>query len=423
MERMRGDCCYHERMQLSGRHILIGVTGGIAAYKTPILVRHLCNCGAEVQVVMTRGALEFATPASLQAVSGRPVRTDLWDRQAEAAMSHIELARWAERILIAPATAHFLAVLAGGLAPDLLSTLCLAKRAPGILAPAMNQAMWRAPSTARNVAALRADGWLLVGPDEGEQACGDVGPGRMAEPEELARAVQRSFVAPALAGRRVLVTAGPTLEAIDPVRCLSNRSSGKQGYAVAAAAAAAGAEVTLVSGPCALPAPPVAQCIQVASAQEMHDAVHAHLAGQDLFIGVAAVSDYRPIRPRQRKIKKQGGQGLSVQLEQNPDIIASVAASPNPPVVVGFAAETEQPLARAREKRRRKGLDAIVVNDLSRPGIGFDSDRNAATLIWNGGELNFPCQSKQDLASGLIGQLADLFADRLAGASAESAAG
>ena len=372
---------------------------------------------------MTRGALEFATPASLQAVSGRPVRTDLWDRQAEAAMSHIELARWAERILIAPATAHFLAVLAGGLAPDLLSTLCLAKREPGMLAPAMNQAMWRTPATVRNVAALRADGWLLIGPDEGEQACGDVGPGRMAEPEELARGGAAELRRPG-AGRAARAGhcrphAGGHRPGALPIQIEAPASRAMRWPR---RAAAAGAQVTLISGPCALPPPPVAQCIQVVSAQEMHDAVHAHLDGQDLFIGVAAVSDYRPVRPRRQKIKKQGGQGLSVPLEQNPDIIASVAASPNPPVVVGFAAETEQPLARAREKRRRKGLDAILVNDLSRPGIGFDSDRNAATLIWNGGELNFPCQSKQDLAHRLIAQLADLFADRLAGASAESAA-
>ena len=410
-------------MQLSGKRILVGVTGGIAAYKSPILVRHLCKIGAEVQVVMTRSALEFATPTSLQAVSGHPVRTDLWDREAEAAMGHIALARWADCILIAPATAHFLAVLAGGLAPDLLATLCLAKRGPGILAPAMNQAMWRAPATVRNLAALREDGWLLAGPEEGEQACGEVGPGRMAEPENLVRAVQRSLVAPVLAGRRALITAGPTVEAIDPVRHFSNRSSGKQGYALAAAAAAAGAQVTLVSGPCQLPPPQVAQLIQVASAQEMHDAVHAHLAGQDLFIGVAAVADYRPVRPSPRKIKKQGSRSLSVQLQQNPDIIASVAARPNPPVVVGFAAETEQPLARAREKRLRKGLDAIVVNDVSRQDIGFNSNRNAATLIWSGGELTLPCQSKQAVAHSLIRHIADLFADRLAGVRTESAAG
>ncbi|MYG11344.1 MAG: bifunctional phosphopantothenoylcysteine decarboxylase/phosphopantothenate--cysteine ligase CoaBC, partial [Gammaproteobacteria bacterium] len=372
-------------MSLAGKHILLGVTGGIAAYKAAILVRHLCNEGAEVQVVLTQGAAQFVTPVTLQALSGRPVRDDLWDQEAEAAMGHIELARWADLILVAPATAHFMANLAQGAAPDLLTTLCLASDAPVLLAPAMNQAMWRDAATQRNAATLAADGKRLIGPDDGEQACGDVGPGRMAEPEALLDAVRAAFPSTRLADLNVLVTAGPTREALDPVRFLSNHSSGKQGYAIAKAAADAGAQVTLVSGPCGLLAPANVECIEVTSALEMHEAVQARAADQALVIGVAAVADYRPAAEAPQKIKKerstQNDAGPpSVALVENPDIIASVAALPDAPVVVGFAAETENALDNARLKRRRKGLDAIVVNDVSDPKIGFNSDHNAATL-------------------------------------------
>ena len=400
-------------MSLAGKHILLGVTGGIAAYKSAILVRHLCNEGAEVQVVLTEGAARFVTPVTLQALSGRPVRDDLWDREAEAAMGHIELARWADLILVAPATAHFMANLAQGAAPDLLTTLCLASDAPVLLAPAMNQAMWRDAATQRNAATLAADGKRLIGPDEGEQACGDLGPGRMAEPEALLHAVQSMFLSPRLAGLNVLVTAGPTREALDPVRFLSNHSSGKQGYAIAKAAAEAGARVTLVSGPCGLPAPANVERIDVTSALDMHEAVQARAADQALVIGVAAVADYRPASRSPQKIKKEASDQHdalpSIALVENPDIIASVAALPNAPVVVGFAAETENALGNARHKRRRKGLDAIVVNDVSNPKIGFNSDHNAATLIWAEGEAELAYQSKEALAASLIQHLANLF--------------
>jgi len=412
-------------MSLAGKHILLGVTGGIAAYKAAILVRHLCNEGAEVQVVLTQGAAQFVTPVTLQALSGRPVRDDLWDREAEAAMGHIELARWADLILVAPATAHFMANLAQGAAPDLLTTLCLASDAPVLLAPAMNQAMWRDAATQRNAATLATDGKRLIGPDDGEQACGDVGPGRMAEPEALLDAVRAAFQSPRLADLNVLVTAGPTREALDPVRFLSNHSSGKQGYAIAKAAADAGARVTLVSGPCGLPAPANVERIEVTSALEMHEAVQARAAEQALVIGVAAVADYRPAAKAPQKIKKEalsrGARGgtprmdaavesdASVALVENPDIIASVAALPNAPVVVGFAAETENALDNARHKRRRKGLDAIVVNDVSDPKIGFNSDHNAATLIWADGEVELAYQGKEALAASLIQHLANLF--------------
>ena len=401
-------------MSLAGKHILLGVTGGIAAYKSAILVRHLCNAGAKVQVVLTQGAAQFVTPVTLQALSGRPVRDDLWDPEAEAAMGHIELARWADLILVAPATAHFMAELAQGAAPDLLTTLCLASDAPVLLAPAMNQAMWRDAATQRNAATLAADGKRLIGPAEGEQACGDVGPGRMAEPEALLEAVQAAFLSPRLAELNVLVTAGPTREALDPVRFLSNHSSGKQGYAIAKAAAEAGARVTLVSGPCGLPAPANVERIEVTSALDMHEAVQARAAEQALVIGVAAVADYRPATQAPQKIKKDSaGRGAAeppaIALVENPDIIASVAALPNAPVVVGFAAETENALDNARRKRRRKGLDAIVVNDVSNPKIGFNSDHNAATLIWADGEVELAYQSKEALAASLIQHLANLF--------------
>ena len=396
-------------MTLAGKNILLGVTGGIAAYKAATLVRHLRNEGANVQVVMSRSAHEFVTPVTMQALSGRPVRDDLWDREAEAAMGHIELARWADLVLAAPATAHFMACLAQGLATDLLTTLCLATDAPVLLAPAMNQAMWRAPATRRNAAVLAGDGRCIIGPEVGDQACGDTGPGRMTEPEALLLAVQQALAAPCLRGRKVLVTAGPTQEALDPVRYLSNQSSGKQGYAIAQAAAAAGAQTTLVSGPSNLPPPANVERIEVVSAQDMHEAVLARAAEQALVVGVAAVADYRPARQKPQKLKKRNGAALRLSLVENPDIIASVAALPQAPVVVGFAAETENALENARSKRRRKNLDAIVVNDVSNKEIGFNSDHNAATLIWADGEVELPHQSKGALAAALIQRLAELF--------------
>ena len=396
-------------MTLAQKNILLGVTGGVAAYKSAILVRHLRKKTANVQVVLTPNAHEFVTATTMQALSGRPVRDDLWDREAEAAMGHIELARWADLVLVAPATAHFMASLAQGLAPNLLTTLCLAADAPIVLAPSMNQAMWRAPASQRNAAILAQDGCRIIGPNDGDQACGDTGPGRMAEPEELLRAVQRILAPPCLQGRKVLVTAGPTREALDPVRYISNQSSGRQGYAIAEAAADAGAQTTLVSGPCKLPTPASVERIEVVSAQEMHDAVLSRAADQALVVGVAAVADYRPAHQSDRKIKKGAKGAAQISLVENPDIIAAVAALPKAPIVVGFAAETERPLEQARAKRKRKDLDAIVVNDVSNPQIGFNSNHNAATLIWRGGEVELPYQSKESLAADLVQRLAELF--------------
>ncbi len=405
-------------MRLSGKNILLGVTGGIAAYKSPMLARLLRQAGAEVQVVLTRSAREFVAATALQAVSGRPVRDDLWDREAEAAMGHIELARWADLVLVAPATAHFMATLSQGLAADLLSTLCLATEAPIMLAPAMNQGMWRTPATRRNVEILQRDGHRLIGPTEGQQACGDNGPGRMVEPGQLLDVVAESLATPYLEGIRVLVTAGPTVEAVDAVRHIANKSSGKQGYAVAVAARAAGAEVTLVSGPCNLSPPPGIAFVGVRSAQDMYDAVHAHIENRHLFIGVAAVCDFRPAQTTNEKIKKESvGNRLELTFEKNPDIIASVAALPNRPVTIGFAAETQKVLDHARDKRRRKGLDAIVVNDVSRQGIGFNTDTNAATLIWADGELTLPHQHKESLAKSLMRHIAEIFFQTPDGAS------
>lgn len=413
---------------LHGKKILLGVSGGIAAYKTPHLVRLLRQADADVQVVMTRSAHKFVTATSLQAVSGRAVRDDLWDASAESSMGHIELARWADAILVAPASADLISRLATGRADDLLTTLCLASRAPVLLAPAMNQVMWEGPATARNVQTLLGDGVQLLGPDSGDQACGEVGPGRMQEPEVLAEALEAHFTAPKrqLEGKRVLLTAGPTVEAIDPVRYITNRSSGKQGYAMAAAARAAGADVVLVSGPVALPAPFGVRRIEVTSATEMYDVVLKHAGDCDIFIGVAAVADYRPEDVKAQKIKKTDQPsgavgGLSLELIENPDIIASVARLAGKPLTVGFAAETHDALELARSKRVRKGIDVIVVNDVSDPTIGFNNDHNAATVIWDGGELALGRQPKPDLARAIIEAIAG-FVDQLANTNPERVA-
>ena len=409
--------------------ILVGVTGGIAAYKAPQLVRELRQAGAEVQVVMTASAAEFVTGTTLQAVSGQPVRDTLWDAAAEASMGHIELARWADLILIAPATADRLSRLASGHADDLLGALCLATRAPIALAPAMNTVMWEAPATQRNLATLKADGVHIIGPEVGDQACGETGPGRMSEPHEIVtsaagiladhapRATVRDITldeANDLSGKHVVITAGPTREAIDPVRYISNHSSGKQGYALAAAALGAGARVTLISGPVHEPVPDGAELVPVESARDMHAAAMAAATDADLFIAVAAVADYRPAAVAEQKIKKTDGsdEGLHLDLVQNPDIVASVAALANGPVVVGFAAETHDALAHARGKLARKGLDAIVVNDVSRQDIGFGSDQNAATLIWSEGEVTLPKQNKADLSRAILSKLVELFLPR-----------
>jgi phosphopantothenoylcysteine decarboxylase / phosphopantothenate---cysteine ligase len=400
-------------MSLDGKRILLGVTGGIAAYKSPELVRQLRAAGADVQVVLTEGAAHFVTPTALQAVADREVRTTLWDPAAEAAMGHIELARWADAVLVAPATAHFIAKLASGAADDLLSTLCLATAAPVAVAPAMNQRMWRNVAVQRNVATLHGDGVSVFGPGIGDQACGDVGPGRMLEPEELVDAVAGLFVPPLLAGRRVLITAGPTREPIDPVRFISNESSGKQGFAMARAARAAGAEVVLVTGPVALATPAGVERIDVTTAREMHDAVQQHVDDAEIVIGVAAVADYRVESASPVKIKKEGrNEPLSLTLSENPDIIAAVARRARPPFTVGFAAETDNGLEHARAKLARKGLDLIVLNDVSDRAIGFNSDQNAVTLIGREFEEALPQASKMAVAQQLVARIAAMYEAR-----------
>lgn len=388
------------------QRILLGVTGGIAAYKSAELVRRLRDAGAEVQVVMTDAATAFITPMTLQALSGRPVRSGLMDPQAEAAMGHIELARWAECILIAPASADFLARLAHGLANDLLSTLCLASEAPLFLAPAMNRVMWQHPATRANCALLASRGARLLGPAEGGQACGETGLGRMLEPNDLVRALATPPIRANLRGLTVLITAGPTREPLDPVRFLTNRSSGKMGYAVAQAAQAAGARVILVSGPVHLDPPPDVTCLRVERAEEMRAAVMAQVDGADVFIATAAVADYRPAAQATGKIKKTDGV-LSLILEPTPDILAEVAALPQRPFTVGFAAETERMAEYAEDKRRRKNLDLIAANRVDDRGMGFDSDDNALTVFWEGGSQALPRQPKTRLAVALVELIAE----------------
>ncbi len=382
--------------------ILLGVTGGIAAYKTPDLVRRLRERGAEVQVVMTRGAANFITPLTLQAVSGRPVRDTLWDGSAEAAMDHIELARWADAVLVAPATADFLARLAHGHADDLLSTLCLATEAPLAVAPAMNRIMWGNAATRANIALLESRGVAMFGPGTGEQACGETGAGRMLEPLDLAELLLARLPGErVLAGLKVVITAGPTRELIDPVRFISNRSSGKMGYAVACAARDAGAQVVLVSGPVALPAPAGVQRVCVESAAQMYEAVHAALPGADIYIGTAAVADYRPVAVAPQKIKKTA-ENLRVELIRAPDILGSVAAlRKGRPFVVGFAAETENLEEHARRKLLGKGLDMIAANRVG-DGLAFDRDDNSLLVLWNGGREDFGAGGKPELARRLV---------------------
>lgn len=390
----------------SPTNILLGISGGIAAYKTPDLVRRLRERGAAVQVVMTRAAAEFVTPLSLQAVSGRPVRSALLDPEAEAGMDHIELARWADHLLVAPASAHLIARLAQGLADDLLTTLALATTASIWLAPAMNHRMWLHPATQANVDLLAARGCVLLGPDSGAQACGEVGPGRMLEPLEIAERLftQRSAL---LAGRRVLVTAGPTHEAIDPVRYIGNRSSGKMGYAVAAGMAELGAEVTLVSGPTALACPPRVERVDCESSAQMHALVMARVAACDLFIATAAVADYRPDAPAASKIKKDAAV-LRLSLVRNADILAEVAALADAPFTVGFAAETNNVEGYAAGKLEAKGLDLVAANLVGAERGGFGADDNALVALWRGGRRAFPLMPKSRLGM----ELATLIAER-----------
>jgi phosphopantothenoylcysteine decarboxylase/phosphopantothenate--cysteine ligase len=392
---------------MDGKRIVLGVTGGIAAYKSPDLVRRLKERGAEVQVVMTDGAREFVTPLTFQAVSGREVRSDLWDKAAEQAMSHIELARWADLVLIAPASADFLAQLAGGMAGSLLSTVCLATSAPIAVAPAMNRLMWANPATQDNVATLRARGVHVVGPASGSQACGEVGEGRMVEPADLADAAFALLpVQGPLSGKRVLITAGPTRERIDPVRFISNRSSGKMGYAVAQAAREAGAEVVLVSGPVNLCAPTGVRKVCVESAAQMHEAVMAEVDAADIFIATAAVADYRPAKPVDCKIKKVSDR-LDIPMERTVDILAAVAARPDRPYVVGFAAETNDVEVHARAKLERKNLDLIAANEVGDCKV-FEQDDNALVLLWaNGGRQELGAGPKTVLARQLVAFIAE----------------
>jgi phosphopantothenoylcysteine decarboxylase/phosphopantothenate--cysteine ligase len=385
---------------MAGKHILLGVTGGIAAYKSADLVRRLKETGADVRVVMTRGALAFVTPLTFQAVSGNPVHTTLLDEAAEAGMGHIELARWADQVIVAPATADFIARLAHGLADDLLSTLCLATTAPLLLAPAMNQQMWTNPATRANCALLLERGIRMAGPASGSQACGETGPGRMMEPADLVAALASEATAE-LTGKHVVVTAGPTHEDIDPVRYIGNRSSGKMGFAVAEAAARAGARVTLVAGPVNLETPAGVHRVNVRGAREMLDAVMKEAAGADVFIGVAAVADYTPESPLDRKVKK-GPSRLNLELVSTPDIVASVAALEGRPFTVGFAAETENLKENALEKLSRKRLDMIAANRVGQSGRGFDSDENEILILVPGGEKDLGKGSKQRLARLLI---------------------
>jgi phosphopantothenoylcysteine decarboxylase/phosphopantothenate--cysteine ligase len=391
--------------QLFNRHVVLGVTGGIAAYKAALLVRELQERGASVRVVMTRGAGEFVTPLTFQALSGHPVHRDLLDSEAEAGMGHIELARWADLVLIAPATADFIARLATGRADDLLTTLCLASPAPLMLAPAMNQGMWKDPATSDNIARLQRRGIMLEGPAEGTQACGDTGPGRMQEPEHIAEAAAALFSSDLLDGRRVTVTAGPTREALDPVRYISNNSSGKMGFAIARAAADAGAITRLITGPVNLPSPERVSRIDVLSAEDMLVAAREDLEQCEIFIACAAVADYRPAARAGQKIKKSG-EKMQIELVRNPDIVATIAAAENPPFTVGFAAETQDLETYALGKLQKKNLDMIVANDVANTEGGFNSDNNAAVILWPGGRKEVQLTSKQHLARILIETIA-----------------
>jgi phosphopantothenoylcysteine decarboxylase/phosphopantothenate--cysteine ligase len=397
---------------MQGKHILLGVTGGIAAYKSPDLVRRLRERGAEVQVVMTQAAGRFVTATTFQAVSARDVRSELWDAAAEAAMGHIELARWADLVLVAPASADFLARLAGGQADDLLATLCLATQAPIAVAPAMNHLMWANAATRANVATLAARGIHVLGPGEGDQACGESGPGRMVEPLDLAERAATLLGRPpgALAGRRVLITAGPTRERIDPVRFISNRSSGKMGFAVAQAAREAGATVVLVAGPVSLATPAQVERVDVESAADMLAAVLRELPGTDVFISTAAVADYRPVRAAEQKIKKSA-ETLELAMQRTTDVLATVAARADRPFVVGFAAETEAVESNARAKLLRKNLDMIAANEVGHDKA-FDCEDNQLIVLSRGARHELPRADKLALARGLMGLIAHELAAR-----------
>ncbi len=383
--------------------MIVGVTGGIAAYKSAELVRCLIRRGCQVRVVMTHAACSFITPLTLQAVSGHPVHQHLLDADVESGMGHIELARWADRVVIAPATADFMAKMAHGYADDLLSTLVLATSAQVVLAPAMNQQMWQHCATQSNLSILRSRNIRIIGPDSGGQACGEIGVGRMAEPEDIVSRLLGPAEEMMLAGRQVLLTAGPTWEAMDPIRGITNHSSGKMGFALAAAAADQGAEVILVSGPVHLPTPARVCRVDIQSAEEMLQAVQSRMMGIDLFIAVAAVADFRPKHAEEDKIKKTDGMdSMTLTLVRNRDILATVAAMDTPPFTVGFAAETQDVLANARAKRKSKAVDMIVANHIGEDDKVFGSDRNTVTLVHSEGEISLPSGTKYSVAVEIL---------------------
>ncbi|EOD9423124.1 bifunctional phosphopantothenoylcysteine decarboxylase/phosphopantothenate--cysteine ligase CoaBC [Vibrio campbellii] len=395
---------------LAGKKILLGISGGIAAYKCAELTRRLIERGAQVQVVMTKAAKEFITPLTMQAVSGRPVSDSLLDPAAEASMGHIELAKWADLVLLAPATADLIARMSAGMGNDLLTTLVLATDSPVAVSPAMNQQMYRNIATQENIATLARRGMHIWGPAAGEQACGDVGPGRMLEPMQLVHLCEQFFQPKLLAGKSVLITAGPTREAIDPVRYISNHSSGKMGFALANAAAQLGAKVTLVTGPVSLNTPAGVERINVASAQEMHDAVMAHAPNHDAFISCAAVADYRPENVASQKLKKtENNDQMTINMVKNPDIVATVAnMTEQRPFTVGFAAETNDVETYARGKLVKKNLDMICANDVSVEGQGFNSNDNAITLFWPEGEQALALESKEALSFRILEKMHEL---------------
>ena len=388
---------------LTNKNILLGVTGGIAAYKSAEIVRHLKKSGASVRVVMTRSAEEFITPLTLQALSGNRVSTELLDAEAEAAMGHIELAKWADGILIAPATANTIARLSSGRGDDLLSTVTLAFDGPISIAPAMNQAMWRDERTQENLNKLINNNFGICGPGSGEQACGDIGLGRMLEPLEILEMFSSSFDKGIMSGKRILITAGPTQEPIDPVRFITNRSSGKMGYALAEAAIESGAQVTLISGPVNIEPPSNCNLVAIKTAKEMYESVMHHIKGADVYIGTAAVSDYSPAHINESKIKKDGSNAAMVlELKENQDILKSVSELKERPYVVGFAAETDNLIENAEKKLNNKNLDLIVANDVSDKEIGFDSDENEVTLITHEEKQLIQKQNKRKISKNII---------------------
>lgn len=391
---------------LSNKRIIVGISGGIAAYKSAELVRRLQDAGADVRVVMTPGAEEFIRPLTLQALSGYPVHADLLDPEAEAGMGHIELARWADLVLIAPATADFIATMVHGRANSLLNAVYLATPAMVAVAPAMNQRMWSHPATTANIELLSQRQVKIFGPDSGIQACGDIGPGRMQQPEELVTQVAACFASLQLSGKKLVITAGPTREAIDPVRYISNHSSGKMGYALAEAAIEAGAQVTLISGPVNLDPPARCTLIPVISAAEMHDATMNACADANILIAAAAVADYRPLTAATQKMKKHAD-AITLELEKNVDIVSAAASQYDDLFVVGFAAETQDVEQYARGKLQRKNLDAIVANDVSRTDVGFNSDNNEAWWISENTSKTFSIRSKTQLARDIVASIAE----------------